>query len=174
MASTYKTDLDQIAQAYLKNSIDGLGVYRAGNIPPYCSSAGVASYNTNPGEAYPSRSVGRNIRGAEIKALMLNLVQVYINLGYGNWGLHNTDLVTGATWISNGGRALFSLSGNNGARSVAASSPSPSGNVDRHRVRQLYTDGWYAIHGSLSNLNVDLTVCHSSCHISCHGSRGRR
>lgn len=175
MAAAYKTDVDSIAQQYLKGPVDGLGVYRSGNIPPNTNPGPVAPYNTNPGAAYPSRSMGGNTDGEQVKALMLNLVQVYINLGYGTYGLHNTDLVTGATWITGGGTALFSLGGNNGARGVVQGYPAPTKkNLTKADVQAMYSAGWSAIAGSLGNIQVDLTVCHSSCHISCHGSRGRR
>lgn len=183
---TKKTDVDVVAQNYLRNNVNAyINPYHAAWYPGggIVNTAYLASFTTTPGAATPSQNVliyETQLRGAQVRAAVIELGNYYANITRGVYGLRTSDGVS--NWTTYPGTGYFSVNysppGVDGKvqdiRINLNALPDISGVIQYSQLTANYNAAWAIIYNRRDQLTVDLTVCHSSCHTSCHGSRGRR
>lgn len=181
MGTAFKTDVDAIAAAYLKNPVNNnINPYSSGWAPAYTNMALLDTFSGDPAESHPSGALPGTMFGNDIRNVMISLGQYYGKIAVGSYGLLTTD-ANGTRYTGQGvGYFVFNdaapgIDGHfNSVMAGLNAVGTPSGTSFYQNVIDWYSYGWSIVNGHKNDLVVDLTVCHSSCHSNCHDSRGRR
>lgn len=96
MANTFKTDVDALATAYLKNRVNGnINPFHSGWFPSYANTAYLAGFSSDPSLSRPSSGFSSTMVGAEVRNAVLGLAHGYSNIVRGKYGLiSDTPVVT--------------------------------------------------------------------------------
>lgn len=181
---TKKTDVDAVAQGYLRNNVNAyINPYHSLWYPGYVNTAHLEAFTTAPELAVPSQNTLLNetqLRGSQVRAAIIQLGNYYSRVTRGYYGLLNTSgASTSYTFSGTGYFSIKNTSPGMGSKiqnvvNALNAIPAINGTLQYAQLTNNYSSAWSIIYNSRDELTVDLTVCHSSCHSSCHGSRGRR
>ena len=177
----YRTDVDAIAAAYVKNRVNGnINPYHSGWAPAWVDMSRVGAFSGDPNESHPSWYLSGPVRGDTFRQQVVNLGVYYGWIAKGHYGLLTT--LGFITVIQFEGTSYFVLNGNAGGAIDHYNSyvnniyqaGIPGGPIRYQSIIDWYDFVWNTLNNHKEDLVADLVVCHSSCHLSCHGSRGRR
>lgn len=186
MASTFRTDVDSLATAYLKNRVNSqIAPSGASFAPAYTNTVFLQEFSADPFESHPSQIIplGQIMSGDQLQRIIIDLGKYYAWIARGHYGILTTTATT-TRYDFEGWRSFFFnnispvIQGHHddvvAKVTAAVNVQTLSGKITLLRIQQMYDAIWNVINNNKDNVEVDLTVCHSSCHVSCHGSRGRR
>lgn len=185
--STYRTDVDAVAQAYVRNNVNGaINPYRSDWAPGYTNTGLLGTISQDPSQAHPSSdghlsTNGNTMVTNQVRQAMIDLGNYYGWIAKGHYGLQSTDQ-SGNSYMQYEGYGYFVFNGaapgapDHAARVSADlnTAGTMNGTIQYAQLTNFYNFAWGILNSRKDDLQVELTVCHSSCHTSCHGSRGRR
>ena len=185
--STYRTDVDAVAQAYVRNNVNGaINPYRSDWAPGYVNMGLVGWISQDPNPAHPSwngelSTNGNTMMTNQVRQAMIDLGVYYAWIAKGHYGLQTSNQ-SGAQPLQYEGYGYFVFNSaapgagdhSNRVYSDLQTAGTMNGTIQYAQLTNFYQFCWNIIWNRKDDLLVDLTVCHSSCHSSCHGSRGRR
>lgn len=186
MPTAFRTDVDTLAAAYLKNRVNNnIAPAGASFAPAYTNTAYLTEYSTDPYVSHPSQIIPfeQVMSGDQLQRIIIELGKYYSWIARGHYGILTTT-ATIRRYDFEGWRSFYFNDLSAEIRAHAANVESQvvnavnqqtlSGPTILARIQQMYDAIWDVINNNKDNVTMDLTVCHSSCHVSCHGSRGRR
>lgn len=177
MSKIVKSDIDTIAQTYLRNKINAYfpSLYHKDSYPTNTNSALLTTFSTNPPDATPSTSgkLSSVITGREVRACALALGQYYRRIALGSYGLRGKDTIKTAYF------AIDSSAPSKESHDIFVNIPLTNMRhitgkvITKQDVINYYQTAYNAIINNRDYVTIDLTTCHSS-KPPCHSSRGRR
>lgn len=88
MANTFRTDVDYLASAYLKNRVNGnINPFHSGWYPNYVNTGYLAWFNSDPWQSRPGSGFNPNMYANEVRNSVLALADTYSNIVVGRYGL---------------------------------------------------------------------------------------
>lgn len=186
MATAFRTDVDTLAAAYLKNRVNNnIAPLGASFAPAYTNTTYLAEFSKDPYESHPSLIIPLEqiMSGDQLRRIIIELGKVYAPIGRGHYGILTTTATSSRYDFAGSSHFYFNSNAPGASDHASANYVRVEDAVNQHvlngdikqaTIMNMYDAVWNVINNNKENIDVDLTVCHSSCHVSCHGSRGRR
>lgn len=178
MATTFSTDIDSIANTYLRSRVNAINPYHLWWHPEGVNFARLDWFSTNPPEASPSTQLaGTEINGAGVSNAVRQLARYYsrvVTARYGVNGNHTGAFSAVGYFVLDYKDPSFTSYKEDTYNAVVNRTPAPTGNVTKQHVIDLYNEAWEVINSRRHSPQFDVTVCHSSYVAPPHSARGRR